>query len=80
MGRSDALVANHEHELEVVVWVALTMAHFVGSTEWLKVNKRGGFECLALVVFMLVAWPLFSVGMMIRGYADFWNKTWGKKP
>lgn len=55
-----------------------SVAHAIAALAFGATLKRGAFERLAIALLMLVGWPLFSVGMMLRGYDEFWKKTWGK--
>lgn len=63
--------------MSVLVYAALTVVHLIAAMEYAKKNERPFMEGLALTVFMIAAWPLFSIGMMFKGYAEFWKKTWG---
>ncbi len=65
-----------------LLWVVLSLLHFCAAIEYAKVHKRSFFEGTLLAVSVLIVWPLFSFGMMCRGYSDFWEKTWGdsRKP
>ncbi len=63
----------------LLLWFGTALAHFFGAVEHGKVRKRGGFEVTVMALAMLVIWPVFSLGMMFRGYGDFWDKTWGEK-
>lgn len=71
----------HDHPglfiLAFSAWFIIGCAHLIGATEFSKARKRSAFEAVVLAFAMLVIWPLFSFGMMCRGYDDFWEKTWG---
>lgn len=53
-----------------------SVVHVIAAMVYLAKVKRGTFEGIALVLFMAVAWPLFSLGMMQEGYKVFVKKTW----
>ncbi len=63
----------------LLLWALIASIHLLGTLEHGKVCQRGGFEVTVMALAMLVIWPVFSFGMMWRGYSDFWDKTWGKK-
>lgn len=59
-----------------VFWFLISMIHWGFALSWCSENKRSNFESLPIVVFMLVAWPLFTLRMLFRGYKDFLVKNW----
>ncbi len=72
-----------EHPLAFVLfaifWGAMSVAHFCAAVERAKKQGRPWFESTLVAMALFVVWPLFSIGMMFRGYGDFWDKTWGDK-
>lgn len=60
------------------VLTLVVLAHMGGALSWGVVNKRSGFETLALVAFVSVAWPLFALRMLCRGYRTFLLDGWPK--
>jgi hypothetical protein len=68
-----------EHPLWFLLFVMLycvgSMIHLTGAGEYCKKHERSFFEGLSLIVVLLVAWPIFSFGMMCRGYASFYRTS-----
>ena len=65
--------------LGCIVCIICSVAHMCAAEEYGKKHGRPAFERFATGAFMLIGWPLFAIGMLFRGYGDFWEKTWGNK-
>lgn len=59
-----------------LVWLIAAALHMGFCLSWCESNKRSGFETIAFVSFVAVAWPLFVVRMLFRGYVDFLVGEW----
>ena len=63
--------------LGVTFAIVGSVVHVIAAMVYLTKVKRGTFEGFAIVLFMAVAWPFFSLGMMQEGYKAFQKKIWG---
>ena len=60
------------------VLILVILSHMGFALSWCAANKRSGFETLAVVVFVAVAWPLFMLRMIGRGYHTYVVSEWPK--